>query len=74
MHNYLLTLIDGGGPICTIQRLKPICDTLLSTFAFKFNLRRYNLDRKVEAARTALEQQKAGEGVSSTSQTGGCSY
>jgi hypothetical protein len=74
MHNYLLTLIDGGGPICTIQRLKPICDTLLSTFAFKFNLRRYNLDRKVEAARAALEQQKAGEGVSSTSQTGGCSY
>jgi len=39
------------------RRLKLNCDKLLSTFAFKFNLRRYNmaaLDRHVAGAFTAL--------------------
>jgi len=40
----LLTLINGGGPLCTIQRLKPIYDTLLSSVAFNFNLRHYIMD------------------------------
>jgi hypothetical protein len=38
---YFLTLINGGSPLCTIQRLKPICDRLLSSCGFNFNLRRY---------------------------------
>jgi len=41
MHHHFLTLINGGGPLCTLQRLKPVCDTLLSSVAFKLNLRRY---------------------------------
>ena len=41
MDHYFLTLIYGGGPLCTIQRLKATCDEPLSTFAFKCNLRRY---------------------------------
>jgi len=41
MHHHFLTLIHGAGPLCTIQRLKPMCDTLLSSCAFSFNLRRY---------------------------------
>jgi len=43
LHHYYLTLISGGGPLCTIQRLKPICDALLSSVAFNFNLRRHNV-------------------------------
>jgi len=38
---FLLTLIHGVGPLCTIQRLKAKCDETLSNFAFNFNLRRY---------------------------------
>jgi hypothetical protein len=30
------------GPLCTIQRLKPTCYQLLLSFAFSFNLCRYN--------------------------------
>ena len=41
MHHYFLPLINGGGPLCTIQRLKPIYDKLLSSLAFNLNLRRY---------------------------------
>jgi len=41
MDHCFLTLIYGGGPICTIQRVKATCDEPLSTFAFKFNLRPY---------------------------------
>jgi len=41
MHHYFLPLINGGGPLCTIQRLKPICDKLPSSCAFNFNLRCY---------------------------------
>ena len=29
MDHYLLTLIYGGGPLCTIQRLKAKCDEAL---------------------------------------------
>jgi hypothetical protein len=41
MEHYFLTLINGGGPLCTIQRLKAKCDEALSSLALKFNLRRY---------------------------------
>ncbi len=41
MHQYFLTQINWGGPLCTTQRLKPICYKLLSSCAFSFNLRRY---------------------------------
>jgi len=43
MHHYFLTLINGVAPLCTIQRLKLPYDKLISNFAFKFNLSRYNL-------------------------------
>ena len=33
------------------RHLKVKCDTLISTFAFKFNLRRYNVDRQTRALR-----------------------
>ena len=55
MHHYLLNLINGGGPLCTIQRLIPICSTLLLSVAFNFNLRRYNA-----VGRTALHAAAAG--------------
>jgi hypothetical protein len=42
MEHDFLTLINGGAPICTIQRLKAKCDEPLSNFAFEFKLRRYN--------------------------------
>jgi hypothetical protein len=42
MHHNLITLTNGGGPPCTIQRLKAKCDEALSNFALSFNLRRYN--------------------------------
>jgi hypothetical protein len=42
MDHYFLTLINGGGPLCTIQRLKAKCDKSLTNFAVSFNLRRYN--------------------------------
>ena len=44
MVHYFLTLINGGGPICTIQRLKAECDEALSTSVFKINLSRYTMD------------------------------
>jgi len=47
MHNLFLTLRNGGGPLCAVQRLKAKCDEALSDFAFKFNLCRYSLDRCV---------------------------
>jgi len=43
MHHFFLTLINGGGPLCTIQRLKAKCDAALSNFAFNFKLRRYSM-------------------------------
>ena len=46
MDHYFLTLIIGGGPLCTIQRLKLKFDRLLSNLAFSFNLRRYSLDMR----------------------------
>jgi hypothetical protein len=42
MDHDFLTLINGGGPLCTLQRLKANCDEPLSSFAFSFNLRRYS--------------------------------
>jgi hypothetical protein len=39
MHHYFLTLINGAGPLCTIQLLKPICYELLSNRVLNFNLR-----------------------------------
>ena len=41
MHHYFLTLMNEGGPLCTIQRLKLVCNKLLLSFAFNFDLRRY---------------------------------
>jgi hypothetical protein len=41
MDHYFLTLINGEGPLFTIQRLKEKCDETLSNFAFNFNLRRH---------------------------------
>jgi len=43
MDHYFLTLINGGGPLCAIQRLKPKCCESLSNFAFNFILRRYTV-------------------------------
>jgi len=59
MHHYfLVTLINGGGPPCTIQRLKAISDKMLSTCGFNFNLRRYNMGRQSSAA--VLEPARGG--------------
>jgi hypothetical protein len=41
MHHYFITLRNGGCPLCTIERLKPTCDTLVSSVAINFNSRRY---------------------------------
>jgi hypothetical protein len=50
MDQYFLTLTNGGGPLCTIQRLKAICEEALSNFAFNFKLCRYNLDNMMSMA------------------------
>jgi hypothetical protein len=44
MEHCFITLRNGGGPLCTIQRLKAKCDEALLNFAFSFKLRRYVLD------------------------------
>jgi hypothetical protein len=44
MDHYFLTLKVGGGPLCTIQRLKLIFDQPLSTLGSSFKLRRYSKD------------------------------
>jgi hypothetical protein len=54
MDHYFLTLINGGDPLCTIQRLKAKCDEALSTFAFKFNSRRYIKDPATRAGTIAF--------------------
>jgi hypothetical protein len=41
MDHYFLTLINWGGPLRTIQRLKAECDEALSNCAFKFKVCRY---------------------------------
>ena len=41
MDYYFHRLINEGGSLCIIQRLKAKCDEALSNFAFNFNLRRY---------------------------------
>ena len=41
MDQDFLTLINWGGPLCIIQRLKVTCGVLLSNYAFKFNMRRF---------------------------------
>ena len=46
MHHYLLTLINIAGPLCTIQRLKPMRETA-SIFGLSSNLRRNNKGRKL---------------------------
>jgi hypothetical protein len=38
VHHYTLTLINGGGPLCIIPRLKARCDEALAKFAFKLQL------------------------------------
>jgi hypothetical protein len=43
MDHYFITLINGGSPLRTIQRLKAKCDETLSDFAFNFNLRCYTV-------------------------------
>jgi len=39
MHQYFPTLVNEGCPLCTIQRLKPMCSEWVSSFAFNFKLR-----------------------------------
>jgi len=41
MNLYFRTLINGGAPLRTIQRLKAKCNETLSNFALKFNLSGY---------------------------------
>ena len=41
MHHSFLTVINGAGPLCSIQRLKPCTTICFSSFAFNFKLRRY---------------------------------
>ena len=41
MDHCFPTLINGGGPLCTIERLKAKYHEALSNFGFNFNLRRY---------------------------------
>ena len=48
MHHHSLTLINGGGPLCTIQRSKAKCDEALSNFDVSFNLRRYTQGFRVQ--------------------------
>jgi len=55
MDHYFLTLINGGAPICTSQRLRLKFDKLLSNLAFSFNLRRYT---KVEEGNKAAREAK----------------
>jgi hypothetical protein len=50
MYQYFLTLINGGAPLCTSQRLKAKCDEALSNFASNFNLRRYSKVRVLSKA------------------------
>jgi hypothetical protein len=45
MDHYFLTFINGGGPLCTNQRLEVEFDRLPSNLAFKFKLRCYIKDR-----------------------------
>jgi hypothetical protein len=47
MGQYSLTLINGGAPLCTIQRLKARCEEALSSFALSFNWRRYSAAAKM---------------------------
>ena len=51
------------------KRLRPKCDALLSSFAFKFNLRRYNEDLRSEAesTRSTVSRTVALTGTGSTS-------
>jgi hypothetical protein len=53
MDHYFLTLMNGGGPLCTVQRLKAQCDEALSNVAFKLNLRPY---AKVPALREFVHE------------------
>jgi hypothetical protein len=45
MDHDVLTLINDRSPQCIVQRLKADRDEALSTFAFNFNLRRYNTEK-----------------------------
>jgi hypothetical protein len=57
MEHDFLTLISGGGPLCTIQRLQQKFDKLPSSFAFDYNLRRYVKARDIDS-RTLREAQQ----------------
>ena len=61
MDHYSLTLINGGGPLCTIQRLKAKCDESLSNLAFKFNLRRYTKGPERPVWATGVAQARANQ-------------
>jgi len=50
---YFPTLINGGAPLCSSQRLKVRCDEALSNFAFNFELRRYAMATGWTARRAA---------------------
>jgi hypothetical protein len=50
MDHYFLTLMNWGGPLCTIQRLKLNVDELLSNVAFDFNLCHYSEDDNGQTA------------------------
>ena len=53
MDHCFLTVINGGGPLCAVQRLKAKCDEALSNFAFNFHLRYYTKEAKKAAAAAA---------------------
>jgi hypothetical protein len=61
MDLYFLTLINGEGPLCTIQRLKARYDEALSNVAFNFHLRRYT---KAERAAASVAKGKKGKMLS----------
>jgi hypothetical protein len=54
MDHFFLILINGGGPLCTIPRLKPIRDRLISNFAFNCKLRRYSKGLRAGLLRTFM--------------------
>jgi hypothetical protein len=60
MNHYFLTLLIGGGPLCTFQRLKARCDEALSNFAFNFSLRRYIKAADLAALAGAIDSARSG--------------
>jgi hypothetical protein len=68
MFHYFLPLINGGGPLCIVQRLKVKCYGALSNFAFTFDLRRYTkaAERATRDAVSAAAMEAAAGTVAAT--------